>query len=237
MRRIFCFALFLLCTILLTAQSGQEAHQFSGQQVVPAQYQYLLFQPSNKINARDGKLPMIIFLHGAGERGTDVQKVKVHGPPKLVEQRPDFPFIVLSPQCLENKRWNPHALAALIDDIVAKYPVDPDRIYLTGLSMGGYGTWDLAQAYPNKFAAIAPICGGNDINAWMSIHIKHLPIWVFHGALDTVVPVGQSAMIVRALEALKADVRFTVYSNAAHDSWTETYDNPKLYEWFLQHSR
>lgn len=230
-------ALFLLFLLnIVAAQNQQQAHQFNGEQTVPSSYQYLLFSPTNMDNAREGRLPMIVFLHGAGERGTDIEKVKVHGPPKLVETKKDFPFIVLSPQCLEGDRWNAHALAALVDEVAAKHPVDKDRIYLTGLSMGGYGTWDLAQAYPDKFAAIAPICGGNDINAWMSAKIKHLPVWAFHGALDQVVPVGQTAMIVNALKSMEADVKFTVYPELGHDSWTVTYDNPRLYEWFLKYS-
>ena len=233
------FFTLILCLVVfaVSAQQTQTAHQFKGQQIIPAAYQYLLFIPDNQAAARNGKFPMIIFLHGAGERGTDIEKVKVHGPPKLVETEKDFPFIVLSPQCPARERWRPHQLAALIDEVISKHPVDPDRLYLTGLSMGGYGSWDLSQAYPDKFAAVAPVCGGNDINSWMAEKIKHLPIWVFHGALDSVVPVGQSAMIVRALKALEAEVRFTVYPEAGHDSWTETYDNPALYEWFLKHRR
>ena len=236
MKQLLTFVL-CLSAIAVSAQQAQSAHQFIGQQIIPAKYQYLLFVPENQAAARDGKLPMIIFLHGAGERGTDIEKVKVHGPPKLVESQKDFPFIVLSPQCPTGERWRPHQLAALIDEVISKYPVDTDRLYLTGLSMGGYGSWDLSQAYPDKFAAIAPICGGNDINSWMVDKIKHLPSWVFHGALDNVVPVGQSAMIVRALKAVEADVKFTVYPEAGHDSWTETYANPTLYEWFLKHEK
>lgn len=235
--KVISSILFFCFISICGAQDTQIAHEFSGQQIVPAGYKYLLFLPENKVAEKNGKIPMIIFLHGAGERGDDIEKVKTHGPPKIVETQKDFPFIVLSPLCPANHRWYPHQLAALIDEVSQKYPVDTNRLYLTGLSMGGYGTWDLSLNYPNKFAAIAPVCGGNDIHSWMTMHIKHLGIWVFHGALDSVVPVGQSAAIVRSLKDLDADVRFTVYPEAGHDSWTETYDNPDLYEWFLSYEK
>jgi len=200
------------------------------------EYPFLLFTPNNKSEAMDGKLPMIVFLHGAGERGTDIDLVKVHGPPKIVENDKDFPFIVLSPQCPKGDRWNPLQLNLLIDNIIKNYPVDKNRIYLTGLSMGGFGTWDLAIAYPDKFAAIAPICGGSIIHAFQVEKIKNIPTWVFHGALDNVVPISNSAKIVQAAKAARNDMEFTVYPKAGHDSWTETYNNQALYEWFLTHS-
>jgi hypothetical protein len=113
--------------------------------------------------------------------------------------------------------------------------VDADRIYLTGLSMGGFGTWNLAMTWPGRFAAIAPICGGgNPRNAWS---IRHIPTWVFHGAKDPVVPLSMSEDMVSALRQYNGQVTFTVYPEARHDSWTESYDNPELYSWFLEHTR
>ncbi|HEX3000480.1 MAG TPA: prolyl oligopeptidase family serine peptidase [Armatimonadota bacterium] len=123
----------------------------------------------------------------------------------------------------------------LLDDICARYRVDPDRIYLTGLSMGGYGAWDMAIEFPDLFAAIAPLCGGGDPGAVAAI--KHLPVWVFHGGKDPTVPLRSSEEMVQALQALGNPVQFTIYPEAGHDCWTETYNNPKLYEWFLQHRR
>ncbi len=199
-------------------------------------YPFLLFTPNNKSEAVDGKLPMIVFLHGAGERGTNIELIKTHGPPKIVESDKDFPFIVLSPQCPKGDRWNPFQLNLLIDNIIKNHPVDKNRIYLTGLSMGGFGTWDTAIEYPDTFAAIAPICGGSIIHAFQVEKIKHIPTWVFHGALDNVVPIGNSAKIVEAAKAVRNDMAFTVYAKAGHDSWTETYNNKELYEWFLTHS-
>lgn len=179
--------------------------------------------------------PLLLFLHGAGERGDNLELVKKHGPPKLISQGKDFPFIVISPQCPTGQRWDPKSLLALLDQVESKYNVDKKRVYVTGLSMGGFGTWALAAAAPNRFAAIAPICGGGEKSAMAKI--ASVPIWVFHGAKDRVVPARRSEELVEELKRLGADVKFTVYPEAGHDSWTETYDNPKLYEWFLSHHR
>jgi predicted peptidase len=131
--------------------------------------------------------------------------------------------------------WNPDALNALLDEVVAQYKVDKKRIYLTGLSMGGYGTWALAGTSPERFAAIVPICGGGDPAD--ARRLKDIPTWVFHGAKDSVVPLSRSEEMVKALKEAGSDVKFTIYPEAEHDSWTETYNNPKLYEWLLQHKR
>jgi len=129
------------------------------------------------------------------------------------------------------------ALGALLDEIAGAYRVDPQRVYLTGLSMGGFGTWHLALEQPQCFAAIAPICGGIHGPSRIVCTLKDLPIWAFHGAKDETVPLDQQARLVEALRECGGNVRFTVYPEAGHDSWTETYNNPELYDWFLQHSR
>jgi predicted peptidase len=119
--------------------------------------------------------------------------------------------------------------------VIAQYAVDEERVYVTGLSMGGFGTWSLAQAHPERFAAIAPICGGG--NPELAGNLRHVPVWAFHGAKDNVVPLSASQEMVDALKAIGADVKFTIYPEAYHDAWTETYENPQLYEWLLQHKR
>jgi poly(3-hydroxybutyrate) depolymerase len=216
------------------AQPGKQApFTFEKEIKVTVRLQYLLYLPP-EYKPEGPRWPLLVFLHGAGESGDNIELVKRHGPPKLIEQGKHFPFVVLSPQS-PGFGWNVDAVAALIDEIVAGYHVDPDRVYLTGLSMGGFGTWSLASRYPSKFAAIAPICGGGDPR-WAE-SLKELPIWVFHGAKDPVVPLERSERMVEALKKLGADVRFTVYPEAGHDSWTETYNNPELYQWFLQHQR
>jgi predicted peptidase len=203
---------------------------------------YLLFLPQDYGQDIQRRWPLILFLHGAGERGDDLDLVRLHGIPKVVEQRPEFPFVALSPQCPADSTWltEADAVLALLDDVVDRCAVDTDHLYLTGLSMGGYGTWYLASLYPDRFSAIAPICGGGDWFFGFPERVRvlrHLPVWAFHGAKDPVVPLEESAVLVKTLQDCGGNVRFTVYPDAEHDSWTETYDNPGLYEWFLSHSR
>ena len=205
---------------------------------------YLLFLPSQYRERSAKRWPLMMFLHGSGERGSNVWKVAAHGPPKVVKDAPDFPFILVSPQCPAGERWSTETLIALLDDVSGKYAVDTHRVYLTGMSMGGYGAWKLGLAYPERFAAIAPICGGGETIDVMlagrrqAAALKSLGIWVFHGAKDPVVPIEESERMVGALERAGCrNVQFTIYPEATHDSWTETYNNPRLYEWFLAHKR
>jgi predicted peptidase len=179
--------------------------------------------------------PVILFLHGSGERGDDLTAVKKHGLPKFLDLQPDFPFIVVAPQCPEDEWWDSATLAALLDRVERRYRVDSRRIYVTGLSMGGYGTWALALHQPRRFAAIAPVCGGG--NRLLAKRIAHLPAWVFHGADDDIVPATQSEQMVKALRAAGGNPKLTLYPGTGHDSWTETYANLELYEWLLRHTR
>jgi predicted peptidase len=194
---------------------------------------YLLYLPKD-YDQKDS-WPLLLFLHGAGERGDDLNLVKKHGPPKLIEEGHEFPFIVVSPQCPRNRRWEPFELAALLDEIVEKHKVDQDRISVTGLSMGGFGTWSLAAFQPDRFAALVPICGGGE--PIIARLFKPIPAWVFHGAKDTVVPLERSEKMVEAMKQAGGNIKFTVYPEAGHDSWTESYANPELYEWRLQQKR
>lgn len=203
------------------------------ERTIDVRIQYLLYLP--KDYDQQASWPLLLFLHGAGERGDDLNQVKTHGPPKLIEAGQEFPFIVVSPQCPRNRQWEPFTLAALLDDITEKYHVDQDRIYVTGLSMGGFGTWSLFAHQPSRFAALVPICGGGE--PIIAKLFKPIPTWVFHGAKDNVVPLRRSEVMVDALRQAGGDVQFTVYPDAGHDSWTETYANPALYEWLLQQKR
>ena len=221
------------------ARMGQYPQSFRKTLKVSVSSKYLLHLP-DRYDSSKNKWPLILFLHGAGERGDDLSKVAVHGPPKLVGKAgQELPFVIVSPQCPVDDWWPSAlqiaALGALLDDIVSRYRIDKDRIYVTGLSMGGYGTWSLAVAHPNRFAAIAPICGGGNPKAVASI--AHLPVWVFHGAKDEAVPLAKSKEMVKALRRAGGKPKFTIYPNAGHDSWTAAYGKPGLYEWFLQHSR
>ena len=216
--------------------AGQHSQAFEKTATKTLTCRYLLFLPEG-YGEKQQRWPMILFLHGAGERGSDLKKVKKHGPPKIVEKQKDFPFIVVSPQCPVDDWWTEKVdlLINLLDDIVVKYDVDTERIYLTGLSMGGYGTWALASAYPERFAAIAPICGGG--KRFMAYRLKDVPVWAFHGAKDNLVPLKESEEMVNAITNRGGDARLTVYPDAGHDSWTATYDNQELYDWFLEHRK
>lgn len=194
---------------------------------------YLLYLPEG-YSKTGKKWPLMLFLHGAGERGSDLSYVKRHGPPKLVEQGKSLPFILVSPQCPDDSVWYTNILGSLLDEIEKKYNVDKDREYVTGLSMGGNGTWKMAERYPNRFAAIAPICGWSNLETVCKL--KHIPIWVFHGKKDKIVPFEKSEVLVKALKKCGGNIQFTIYPNAAHDSWTETYNNQDLYDWMLKNS-
>jgi predicted peptidase len=198
---------------------------------------YLLHLPEDYDSDPERRWPLVLFLHGAGERGCDLDSVACHGIPKLAEAGREFPFVIATPQCPESSQWVAEVttLAGLLDDVAAGYRIDPSRVYATGLSMGGFGTWSLAVRYPERFAAIAPICGG----LWHQgvDRIRRLPVWAFHGEEDKTVPIEFTETIVAGLEALGADVRFTRYPGVEHDSWTRTYDNPDLYDWLLAQRR
>lgn len=198
-------------------------------------YNYLLYKPNQEVEEDKVNLPLLVFLHGRGERGNNLNQVKKHGPAKIVETK-DLPFIIASPQCPRTDLWwKPKIVAGLIDELLQKHPVDPTKVYLTGLSQGGFGTWATAAQYPDKFAAIAPVCGGGK-KEWAGKY-GNLPIWNFHGDADKVVPVRLSRVMVDAIKQGNGNVKHTEYPGVGHDSWTKTYRNSKLYDWFLSHSR
>jgi predicted peptidase len=213
--------------------SAQQEIHFEARSPVAAKIDFLLFLP-RAYKESNQRWPLILFLHGSGESGTNVAKVKAHGPPKIVESKPGFPFILVSPQC-PGRGWDVKTLNALLDDVIGRYRVDTKRIYLTGLSMGGFGTWSLAAAHPERFAAIVPICGGG--KPADAPKLAGLPIWVFHGAKDPTVPVARSREMVAAIKTAGGNVKYTEYPEAKHDCWTETYNNPELYEWLLAQKR
>ena len=224
--------IYLLTIILSISFIGQmQAQQV--EKVSKSGIKYLEYMP--QVHEGSQELPLLIFLHGMGERGDDLNKLKVHGPPSFLDDKADFPFITISPQCPDTVVWNEAILLPFYEEIIEKYPVDKNRIYLTGLSMGGFGTWGSIVAKPDLFAAAVPICGGG--NPAKLEAVKSLPIWVFHGAKDKVVPIIRSEEMVNKLKELGSNVKFTVYPEAGHDSWTKTYANPKLYEWFLSHQK
>ncbi len=215
----------------------QTAHTFSKRVSQRVALDYLLHVPPAQ--SRRQNFPLILFLHGSGERGSDVNTVKRHGIPKIVEQQPDYPFITLSPQCPANSTWfyQRDALLMLLDQVLAKHAVDKKRVYLTGISMGGYGAWHLGSEHPERFAAVVPICGGFDDMLGYPERVaglRYTPVWAFHGAKDALVPLSETTTMVKALRKAGGTVKLTVYPDAGHDAWTRTYENPRLYRWLLQ---
>ncbi len=219
------------CTQVKGDLTGREFHK-----QVAVKLNYLLYLPEDYGKDPNKKWPLILFLHGSGERGTDVNKVKIFGFPNYLQGKKNFPFIAIAPQCPPNTTWESYQVMALLDEIQSTYAVDVDRTYLTGLSMGGFAVWDIMSRYPGRFAAYAPVCGAG--NSFFVKHYKDVPVWVFHGDADNIVPVQCSDDMVEALKAAHApEVKYTRYVGVGHDSWTAAYNNPELYEWFLAHKR
>jgi predicted peptidase len=228
-----------------------EPREFVGKSGNPLKYR--LIKP---VDYKFGKkYSLILFLHGAGERGDDNAATLRHGAKDLAnpQTRAKYPAYVVIPQCPTGKKWSEvdwskesselpqdpsdpmQSIKELIDDMVENAGVDRNRIYITGLSMGGYGTWDAIARYPGFFAAAAPICGGGDPKTVGKF--KSLPIWCFHGAKDPVVKVVRSREMIEALQKVGSNVKYTEYPDAQHDSWTQTYSNPELLDWMFAQRR
>jgi predicted peptidase len=218
---------------------SQTPQVFEEEVVKKVSIKYLLYLPKDYDRKPGVKWPAILFLHGMGERGDDLELVKKHGIPKIVEKKRSFPFIAISPQCPSYSMWPMMVdeLRDLLLDALKRHRIDDARVYLTGLSMGGFGAWHLASTYPELFAAVVPICGGMFPDEKFQERIralKDIPIWIFHGAKDELVPVDNSKQLYEALKKIGGKVRLTIYPDLGHDSWTVTYDNPRLYEWLLK---
>ncbi len=216
---------------------------------------YCLFFPEN-YGKTDERWPLILYLHGAGARSNDINRLKnSSGLLFLIRSKPDFPFVVVAPLCPPDEWWFPDTVKSCLDEALARFSLDPQRIYLTGVSMGGYGTWYAASKYPNRFAAIVPIAGGGnyfniftpkelglentlitDINNSADfLNLRDIPTWVFHGAEDNLVPVNEAANMVSNLEEMGGNVKLTLYPDIGHDPEETTYNSPKIFEWFLMH--
>jgi predicted peptidase len=219
-------------------------------------YRYQIYVPANWDKHK--KWPVLLFLHGAGERGDDGLLQTAVGIGQAIRIHADrFQFVVVMPQCWPNKLWTDsdmqaQALTAL-EQSIKEFRGDRDRIYLSGLSMGGYGTWDLAAKYPGKFAALAVICGGirgpqhfqelhvslvddpkvTDPYAKTARRIGQIPVWIFHGDADPAVPVEESRKMVEALHAANANVKYSEYPGVGHNSWDRAYAEPDFVPWLL----
>lgn len=206
-------------------------------------YPYLIFKPRGYDADRTQQWPLVIFLHGSGERGTDIEAVKRNGPPKIIAQHAGSPFILVSPQLEaasdEDRRWDTAKLDQLLASIRAKYRVDSSRIYLTGLSLGGYATWAWALRHPEMFAAIVPVAGLSEDKDLDPCVLRDMPIWAFHGDQDDVVDPQQGFAIVKKVDACKGSVRpkMTIYPQMTHGSWEPAYDDPAMWRWLLEQRR
>lgn len=218
----------LTVSFVLTSKAQQTEQKFV------QQTSYLLYLPDGYLTDTTKRWPVLLSLHGAGEIGTDIEKVKIHGPAKLIAQGKKFPFIVVSPQSL-TYGWKPEQLHDLLIDIKRKYKVDDERVYVSGLSMGGFGAWEMALKYPREIAAIVPICGGGDTSKlWI---LRNMPVWCFHGAKDQIVPLASSERMMKELVKYNSSAKFTIYPETYHDSWVEAYNNDSLYTWLLAQKR
>lgn len=200
---------------------------------------YLLFLPKGYNNSGSERWPLLIFLHGSGERGSDLNRVKANGPPKLVEADPAFPFIVISPQLPAaadpDDPWSVGPLDAILRHVLKTLRVDPNRVYLTGLSLGGMATWAWASTEPQLFAAIVPVSATADPRT--ACALKSMPTWDFHGDRDdTLDPKGDFEM-VEAVRSCGGHPRLTIYPDTGHDAWDQAYSDPALWMWLLEQRR
>ena len=196
-----------------------------------ATLRHWLYLPPGYAERPEQRWPLIVFLHGSGERGTELGKVKAHGLPKLIEAGQNFPAIVVSPQCEDGDDWDPHLLHAMLASLRAQWRIDPQRVTATGLSMGGGCCWSWAMSYPKDLAGIAPVCGyGSHIRLE---RMRAVPVRAYHGAEDTVVPVAAQKELVSELRAAGGQAELTVYPGVGHDAWNPAYADPALVAWLL----
>lgn len=201
-----------------------------------ANYPYLLYLPE-EYSTKAANFPLVIYLGGGSQRGNDLNKLKSYGIPFYIEEGHTYPFIIASPQCPGDKYWTTENwFDSLYIDLTSKYRIDTTRIYVTGISIGGFGTWQVAMDYPDRFAAIAPLCGGvNDTDTANISRLKELPVWTFHGTADDMIPIDETERIVNKLEPY-GHIKFTRLQNEGHGIQYLYADN-KIFDWLLQHHK
>ncbi len=221
------------CTSPLPTSSGQFAWSVNlpGREAPTRLWLYL--PPGYGL--AEGRWPLVFFLHGSGERGDDLERVKVHGPPKLAAAGLAFPFVLASPQLAEGRRWDASELHQLRTALLALLRVDPARVTATGLSLGGHGCWDWATAWPEDLAGIAPVCGQGEPED--VCRMRSVPVRAYHGADDTVVPPAGAVASVEALRACGGSASLKIYSGVGHDAWNPAYEDPELVPWLLARRR
>lgn len=230
---LYCIFLFQSCA----AQPRTQLVEASAEVVTTEKLDYYLYYPEDYETSPEKVFPILLFLHGGGESGGTLGVLKKNGPPKLIVQGKQFPFLILAPQNPHQRKWwNTRAVNQLLDSVVANNRVDKQRIYLTGLSRGGGAAWEMAVQYPEKFAALAVVCGMSPLPyaTWID---KDMPIWVFHGEEDKSIPISESETMVKRLKGMGYDVQFTRYPGVGHDSWVKAYATEELYEWLEKQRR
>ena len=204
-------------------------------------YQYLSYTPTDYITDTLKLWPLIIYLHGGSDRGTDLNKLYSQGIPDQIHRGREFPFVIISPQCPEHIRWSTdNWFENFYSDIISKYRIDTNRVYLTGMSLGGSGTWYLAAKYPDIFTAIAPMSGFTSHMDFIDNNIDKLTnisIWAFHGKTDNVVPFEETERIIKKLEGINRNILFTIEPEIGHWINWLVYPNQELYDWFLKHDK
>jgi pimeloyl-ACP methyl ester carboxylesterase len=204
-------------------------------------YQYLSYVPTGYDEDTSTPWPLIIYLHGGSSRGSDIKKLYANGIPDQIYRGREFPFVIVAPQCPKHLRWSTdNWFDNLYAEITSRYRIDTNRIYLTGISLGGSGTWYLAIKYPNRFAAIAPMSGFTSDNDFIDKNVEnlaHVPIWAFHGANDLVVPVEETQRLVQRLQGMNEDLKITIEPDIGHGIDWSVYPKEELYDWFLTHDK
>jgi len=222
-----------------TPEVNQQPKSFTRHVNTTFSGKYLLYLPKDYGKEAQRRWPLIMYLHGASGRGDNLALVEREGLPFWLKAGQELPFIVVSPQCPADEWWDSHwsiaNLNALLDEVAESQAVDISRIYLTGWSMGGSGTWKFAASYPERFAAIAPLCGKSQIRN--APPLKHVAVWAFHGTLDKTVAVEESRKMVDAVKAAGGDVKLTELEGDGHGIWESVYKDTRLYDWFLEHRR
>ncbi|MBI5477070.1 MAG: prolyl oligopeptidase family serine peptidase [Ignavibacteriales bacterium] len=204
-------------------------------------YHYLSYTPKNYNTDTLKRFPLIIYLHGGSRRGTDLKKLYADGIPDQIYRGREFPFIIIAPQCPEHIRWSTdNWFENFYKEVTDKYRIDTNRVYLTGFSLGGAGTWYIGVKYPDKFAAIAPMSGFTSHIDYIDNNLDKLidmPIWAFHGKIDNVVPFEETERVIKKLEGKNKELRFSVEPEVGHWINWMVYPNQELYDWFLKHDK
>lgn len=225
--------LFFLFLVTFSYSQTATEGSFKSEIITPFDLHYILHKPENTSVLK----PLLIFLHGSGEKGNDLEKLKVLGPLQYLKTH-TLDAYILAPQCPQDVYWDSEQLYQLIQKIIAENKIDTTRIYLTGLSMGAWATWNLAYKHPELFAALVPIAGYVDrIPMVENCKIKNIPIRMFHGLQDNVVNISYSIGIYNKLRECNKDIKFEIFNDAQHDSWTRVYNNPEIYEWILKQKK